>query len=97
MAHRHKEHKKEHHKKHGGKVHGGEHKGEEVYSGKGSHTEEEAEEKKHGGKVHGHKGHHRLDKRARGGRLGHGVHKHGGGDMTKSPFAPSHVRTNGDA
>lgn len=91
--HRHKEHAKhhgKHHKKHGG----------EVYSGKGSHVVEEAEERKHGGRVHGkhheehkahgHKGHHRLDKRARGGRIG--------GDMKHSPFTPAHRKMgNGDA
>jgi hypothetical protein len=96
MAHRHKKHEKEHEKKAGGgKVKGGAKKGTEVYSGAGSKVAEEAEEKKHGGKVHGKKGHERLDKRARGGRIG----KAGGGgtDCTKSPFSPSHVSTNGDA
>lgn len=40
----------------------------------------EAKKKKHGGKVHGHKGHHRLDKRARGGGVG----------ADKHPFSSAH-------
>lgn len=67
MAHRHKVHGKHH------SIGGG----TEVYAGKGSNVVKEAEERKHGGaakhhgtKAHGHKGKHRLDKRARGGRTG---------------------------
>lgn len=68
-----------------------------VYSGAGSNTEKEAKERKFGGrtksagKVCGGKSMPRLDKRARGGRIG------GGGDCTKSPFSAAHVKTNGDA
>lgn len=81
MAHRHKKH----HAK-GGKV---------FYSGAGSNVAHEAEEKKHGGKVKHHVGHahggkakRRLDRRARGGKLG---------DMTKAPWstAGSHHRSGG--
>lgn len=56
-----------------------------VYSGAGSNVIKEAEEKKRGGsvkemgKVMGHKGKMRLDKRARGGKIG----------ADKSPMAPS--------
>lgn len=88
MANRHK-------KASGGKVSGGI-KGGKNYSGDGPNKiVSEAEEKKDGGKVIGKKSGGRLDKRARGGRIG----KAGGGgaDCTKSPFAPSHVSTNGDA
>ena len=69
MAHRHKMHKKAK----GGRV---------VYEGKGSNVEHEAEEKKRGGevKMHGHKGHHRVDKRARGGGVG----------SDKNPFSSAH-------
>jgi hypothetical protein len=60
MAHRHKIHKSV-----GGAL---------AYNAKGSHVLKEAKERKHGGaanlKAHGHKGKHRLDKRARGGRTG---------------------------
>jgi hypothetical protein len=59
MANRHKAHRKA-----GGKV---------FYAGGESNVAKEAEEKKHGGKVaemHGKKGHHRLEKRARGGKVG---------------------------
>jgi hypothetical protein len=70
MAHRHK-----HHKAHGGKV---------FYSGGESKVAKEAEERKHGGKVEAHmhhkKGHHRLDKRARGGGVG----------SDKSPFSSAY-------
>lgn len=94
--HRHKMH----HKAHGGaaghpsqKEHGVSEK--EAYDAKGSKVEREAEEKgdgfkrggrhkKHEGKAHGHKGKHRLDKRARGGRTG-------------SPFSSAHRHMKGDA
>lgn len=69
-----------------------------VYSGAGSNVAKEAKEKKRGGSVgksagkpFGGKSEGRLDKRARGGRIG------GGGDCTKSPFSAAHVKTNGDA
>jgi len=83
MKHRHK-HKPEHHAK-GGKV--------DFYEGGGSNVAKEAEEKHamkrggrakhHPGKVHGKKAHHRLDKRARGGRTG---------NSTSSPMAPGSAR-----
>ncbi len=62
MAHRHKHHKE--HKAKGGRT---------EYSAVGSNVMEEAHEKKRGGKVahmHHKKGHHRMDKRARGGGAG---------------------------
>lgn len=83
-------HKHEMHKK----AKGGEVKGEKahpnVYNAKGSPEEKEAMDekdsfkkggKKHakGGHVHGHKSAHRLDKRARGGRMDGG-----------SPFSSAH-------
>ena len=89
MAHRHK-----HHKKHGGRL---------VYAGAGSNVSKEAESSEHGhfkkgGKVHGHKGKHRLDKRARGGRTGspfssahHGHHD----NMPASHPEPHHSRHKG--
>lgn len=71
MAHRHKVH----HHKHGGRM---------VYAGQESNVVKEAKSTgggfKKGGRVHGHKGKHRLDKRARGGRT-----KHSG-----SPFSSAH-------
>lgn len=86
MANRHK-------KAGGGKVTGGISKAKKSYGNED--VVKEAKEKKDGGKVPGMKSGGRLDKRARGGRIG----KAGGGgaDCTKSPFAPSHVSTNGDA
>ena len=81
MKHRHHAAKK--HAK-GGKV--------DFYEGGGSNVAKEAEEKhqmkrggraKHPGKVHGKKSHHRLDKRARGGRTG---------NSTSSPMAPGSAR-----
>lgn len=55
--------------RHKGKALGG-----AVYTGKGSNVEKEAEEMKRGGKVmpkmEGMKGKKRMDKRARGGRIG---------------------------
>ena len=69
MAHRHKVHRAK-----GGRV---------AYTGAGSHVIKEAEEHKRGGramKVHGHKAKHRLDKRARGGRVG----------ADRSPFSSAH-------
>lgn len=42
----------------------------------------EAKEKKRGGKVPGGKAHHRVDKRARGGRVG----------ADKSPFSSAHLK-----
>jgi len=86
MANRHK-------KAGGGKVKGGISKANVDYGNKD--VIKEAEKKKDGGKVTGMKSGGRLDKRARGGR----IRKAGGGgtDCTKSPFAPSHVSTNGDA
>lgn len=82
------------HKKSGGKVTSGVKDGVSYDAG-GSNTMKEARKKNTGGsvgKVVGKKSGGRLDKFARG-----GVVKGGGGDCTKSPFAPSHVRTNGDA
>ena len=74
MAHRHKVH----HAK-GGRTHC-----RTVYAGQGSNVVKEAESTgggfKKGGKVHGHKGKHRLDKRARGGRTHH----------SGSPFSSAH-------
>lgn len=72
MAHRHKHHKKAH----GGKV-------EDTVE---KEHEEMGEAKKRGGavkhaKMHGHKGHHRLDKRARGGGVG----------ADKHPFSSAHT------
>ncbi len=88
MAH----HRHKAHKANGGKVSESEHRKPKAEVK--SNVEKEAEERKHGGRTkevghpHGHKGHHRLDKRARGGRCG---------DMKHSPFSPAHVKTNGDA
>ena len=56
------------------------------YNAKGSHVMNEAHEMKRGGKAHGGKGKHRLDKKARGGK----VHA-SGKDMTKSPFSAAYV------
>ena len=74
MAHRHKMH----HRAKGG------HTGRLAYNAKGSKVLEEAESTgggfRKGGKVHGHKGKHRLDKRARGGRTHH----------SGSPFSSAH-------
>ena len=71
-------------KKHEKKSKGGEMKGEKdhpnVYNAKGSPEEKEAmdekdefkrggKKRKEGGSVHGHKSAHRLDKKARGGRM----------------------------
>lgn len=75
MAHR--------HKKHGGKV-------QLDTPGRGEEEKKEAHLKtggavkkfKHGGHVKGHKGHHRLDKRARGGGVG----------ADKHPFSSAHVK-----
>lgn len=81
---------KHRHKKHGGKV---------FYEGGASNVAHEAEEKKHGGaakhhgkehhhhleKVHGKKHGGRLDKRARGGRIG----------ADKSPFSSATIDTHG--
>ena len=73
------------HKKAGG--------GAVYYTGKGSNVEKEADEKhamkrggrtKHMGKVSGKKAHHRLDKRARGGRTK--------GGSEASPMAPGSAR-----
>jgi hypothetical protein len=71
----------------------------EMYTGKGSHVEHEAEEKKSGGKVKKASGGEvkapgkaaggRLDKRARGGGVGK-VHA-SGKDMTSSPFSGAHI------
>ena len=68
--------------------------GEVYYTGKGSNVEKEADEKHamkrggrakhHPGKVTGKKAHHRLDKRARGGRT------RGGSEA--SPMAPGSAR-----
>ena len=80
------------HKKSGGKVSGGAHG--PVYAGGGSNVIAEAKKKNRGGSVGsvpGYKSGGRLDKRARGGRIG------GGGDCTKSPFSAAHVKTSGDA
>lgn len=80
--HRHKAHhaKMRAHKDHGGKG--------VAYSGGKSKVASEAMSKddgfKHGGKVPGHKGKHRMDKRARGGRTG-----------GKSPFSSAHIKTAG--
>lgn len=80
MAHRHKVHEHHKHKARGGRT---------VYEGGGSKTAHEAEDDnahKRGGKVthmHGHKGKHRIDKRARGGRTG-------GSDT--HPFSSAHTR-----
>ena len=80
MAHR---HKMQHHAK-GGHVkkktyeeesHEVEHEAGLKHGGKAKH-------RKHGGKVHGHKGHHRLDKRARGGGVG----------ADKHPFSSAHIK-----
>lgn len=82
------------HRKSGGKVSGGISKGV-AYDAAASNTMKDAKKKNTGGsvgKVVGKKSGGRLDKFARG-----GVVKGGGGDCTKSPFAPSHVKTNGDA
>ncbi len=66
----------------------------EMYTGKGSHVEHEAEEKKKGGKVeakaHGGPAKPRLDKKARGGSVKAGK-VHEGGDMTASPFSAAHI------
>ena len=70
MAHRHKAHKAA-----GGRT---------FYSGGESNVAHEAAEKKHGGKVaamHGKKGHHRLAKHARGGKVG----------ADKHPFSSAHI------
>lgn len=86
MANRHKAFKS------GGKVSGGA-KGP-VYAGAGSNVIKEAKKRASGGscgKPMGGTAGARLDKRARGGRIG------GGGDCTKSPFTAAHVKTNGDA
>jgi len=80
------------HKKSGGKVTGG--AGGPMYSGAGSNTAKEAKKKASGGscgKPMGGKSKGRLDKYARGGKVG------GGGDCTKSPWTSAHVTTNGDA
>lgn len=71
MAHRHKVHKKN---VGGGTV---------VYAGKDSNVAKEAEHKlsKRGGSVHGSRGHHRVDKRARGGGVG----------ADKHPFSSAHM------
>jgi len=53
--------------------------GSVYYEGGESNVAKEAaekEQKKHGGRVHGKKAHHRLDKRARGGKVKEAVHKH---------------------
>lgn len=79
------------HKKSGGKVSGGAHG--PFYDGAASNTAKEAMKKKSGGSVgkpSGSKSKGRLDKYARGGKVG-------GGDCTKSPFTSAHVTTNGDA
>lgn len=71
MAHRHRVHRAK-----GGRVY---------YAGGESNVAKEAAERKHGGKAMGkhggHKGHHRLDKRAHGGRVG----------ADKHPFSSAHV------
>lgn len=78
MAHRHKAH---HHAK-GGRAHKETHEERE-------HEEEHEAGLKRGGKahhkhakMHGHKGHHRLDKRARGGGVG----------ADKHPFSSAHLK-----
>lgn len=73
MAHRHKVHAK--HKNVGG--------GTVTYAGGDSNVAKEAKHKlhKHGGKVHGSGGHHRVDKRARGGGVGADTH----------PFSSAHM------
>lgn len=83
MKHRHMKHAK--HKADGGRA--------EYYEGGGSNVAKEAAEKHqmkrggrakhHPGKVSGKKAHHRLDKRARGGRTG---------NSTSSPMAPGAAR-----
>jgi len=81
------------HKKSGGKVSGG------ISSAKlssgNADVVSEAKKKASGGscgKPMGGKSKGRLDKYARGGKVGGG-----GGDCTKSPFTAAHVSTNGDA
>ena len=80
MAHRHKVHARggaAHHKDETHQEH--EHEIEsEAHMKRGGH----AKHHKHGGKVHGHKGHHRLDKRARGGGVG----------SDKHPFSSAHIK-----
>jgi len=92
MAHRHKRH----HRAKGG------HAGHRlIYTGAGSNVAKEAESTgggfRKGGKVHGHKGKHRLDKRARGGRSGspfstahHGHHHEGGPAHHPEPHHSKH-------
>lgn len=83
MAHRHKMHEK---KAKGGGVAPKRDANKEEYNGQGSKLMKEAHEMKRGGKAHGHKSHHRLDKKARGGK----VHA-SGKDATKSPFSAAHT------
>lgn len=84
MAHRHKAHHAR-----GGKAHHGmmdymqeshkvEHEAGLKKGGRAKHH-------KHGGKIHGKHGHHRLDKRARGGGVG----------ADKHPFSSAHVKGHG--
>ena len=78
MAHRHKMHAKGgavKHETHEEREHEEEHEAGLKRGGKAKHH-------KHGGKVHGHKGHHRLDKRARGGGVGSDHH----------PFSSAHIK-----
>lgn len=85
------------HKKSGGKVSGGVGKiggsGQNVVGN--ADVVSGAKKKNAGGSVGspaGFKRGGRLDKYARGGKVGGG-----GGDCTKSPFTAAHIKTNGDA
>jgi hypothetical protein len=78
------------HKASGGKVSGGISKAQVDYGN--PDVLKEAKAKKRGGscgKAMGGKSKGRLDKYARGGKVG--------GDCTKSPFTSAYVKTNGDA
>jgi hypothetical protein len=65
--HKHHEGHETEHKAEGGEVHGMLH--EHKHDGKDRHHEKLEVTKKRGGKVEGKKAHHRLDRRARGGRM----------------------------